>query len=559
MRRRAIIVIGILLVAGAAFFLIRKKVGFSGFGGSSVEIPFHEPVLAVYNRFSNSKNLPDTSTEHISILLDKAATAGFFSELGQQLSSKKTVIVTVKLTGPSDGSLLPAVVGGSYDKAFAQLFETFKKHTSAVFVRLNPEMEVPVKTYPWQYQSSQAYADAFRHFAKLCKVAAPNVQLVWSPAGYPGTEEYYPGDEFTDLISITLKSDLEKWLEAYPPYPDLQTEVKRKIHRVRFMPKPVIILGKEALKTDSAKAAIEEGLAQVRREASIIYSTAVFKNINKNPARANTPIVGVYDPKLLLTGSASVNAEHIFIDLAHIQTGSFQKELSAILKRKHVPIISFEPWRDQKVRKDTNVLRNTINGVYDEEFKKLYGILKASGSVVYLRFAHEMEIPIHRYAWQIQDPVLYIKAFRYFMELGGRDEKIKRVWGPAGDRGSMEWWPGEDVVDFVSIAIYGLPDKNITDPKMQESFSTIYERKFHRVGFSGKPIFVTEFGVKGPEDYKQKWIEDAAELIKKHKEIAGISYFNLADNPEAWGDIPAPDWSIQRSTFETFIQKLSAP
>jgi beta-mannanase len=132
-----------------------------------------------------------------------------------------------------------------------------------------------------------------------------------------------------------------------------------------------------------------------------------------------------------------------------------------------------------------------------------------------------------------------------------------RVWGPAGDRGAMEWWPGEDVVDFVSIAIFALPGKNITDPKKQEPFRAIYERKFRRIHFAGKPVLVTEFGVKGPEDFKRQWLYGAAGVIEKHKEISGVSYFNLADNPEVWGDIPAPDWSITRATFEKFVEKLS--
>jgi hypothetical protein len=93
------------------------------------------------------------------------------------------------------------------------------------------------------------------------------------------------------------------------------------------------------------------------------------------------------------------------------------------------------------------------------------------------------------------------------------------VWGPAGDRGSMEWYPGGDVVDFISIAIYGLPDKNITDPTRQESFETIFNRKAWRMRFASKPIFVTEFGVKGPEDFQAQWLEKAAEVLAVHGKL----------------------------------------
>jgi beta-mannanase len=168
-----------------------------------------------------------------------------------------------------------------------------------------------------------------------------------------------------------------------------------------------------------------------------------------------------------------------------------------------------------------------------------------------------MEIPITRYPWQSQNPVDYIKSFRYFMNFQNPfPSNIKKVWGPAGDRGSIEWWPGNDVVDYISIAIYGLPDKNISDPKKQETFETIFKRKYWRMRFINKPIFITEFGVKGPEDFQTKWLEDAAKVIRMHKQIIGVNYFNMSDTPKAWGDIKPPDWSISKESFYRFIKVL---
>ena len=133
---------------------------------------------------------------------------------------------------------------------------------------------------------------------------------------------------------------------------------------------------------------------------------------------------------------------------------------------------------------------------------------------------------------------------------------IKRIWGPAGDRASIEWWPGNDVVDFVSFAIYGLPDKNITDPNKQESFATIYNRKSTRFRFIDKPVFITEFGVKGPENFQKNWLLNAASVIRENPQIIGVNYFNMVDTPKAWGDIEPPDWSISLSTLNLFIEAL---
>ena len=206
---------------------------------------------------------------------------------------------------------------------------------------------------------------------------------------------------------------------------------------------------------------------------------------------------------------------------------------------------------------DQDVLQHVLEGKYDLEIAQLYSIITSTDRQVYLRYAHEMEIPISRYPWQSKDPVDYIKSYRYFMTFQDSIPlNIKRIWGPAGDRGSIEWWPGNDVVDFISIAIYGLPDKNITDPEKQESFLTIFNRKSWRLRFIDKPLFITEFGVKGPEEYQTKWLETAAKVIRKNPQIIGVNYFNMSDTPKAWGEIKPPDWSISKKSFHHFLETL---
>ncbi len=220
-------------------------------------------------------------------------------------------------------------------------------------------------------------------------------------------------------------------------------------------------------------------------------------------------------------------------------------------------IITIEPWRGKRWPTSRTVLDDMIKGMYDPIIKTTYRIIAKAQHTVFLRFAHEMEIPIMRYPWQSQDPVTYIKAYRYFMKFGAGIKNIRRVWGPAGDRGSLEWWPGDDVVDYISIAIYGLPDKNITDPLQQESFSTIFKRKSYRMRLVNKPLFITEFGVKGPDSFQNNWLKEAANTVSESPDITGVCYFNLADNPKAWGKIPAPNWGISKTTFENFAEALA--
>lgn len=543
-------VVALLVTSFFAFYLLRYTSLFK----SDTPVPvlaeaFNEKPIGYFDRSDSSAALPQ-DLQSLCIQIHPGTQAGELTAAFRQLDPKKKLILTV-LTGQEDA--LERLADGKFDDALQALAEAIPRG-NRVYIRWNPDMEVPVKRHAWQYQSPADYIRAFRHLAQILKQHRPDAQLLWSPAGYPGTEEYWPGSDVVDAVGISVNGPSEQEATAYPRDPDRITTLRRKLIRTRFMPKPVFIFSSDSLTPDLQRD-LKDAAQDLRDNAQWVFQKFEIKEPALRKA-GSIPLLGVYDPRQALTGLPSVQVEHLFVDLSNIQSGAFEKDFQAVVNRGHQVIVTVEPWRDLKPRKDSSALRNTIRGVYDEEFLALFATISRTSLPVYVRFAHEMEIPIHRYSWQSQDPVLYIQAFRYFMQLGKDVRNVRKVWGPAGDRGSMEWYPGDDAVDFVSIAIYGLPDKNITDPTKQESFETIFNRKVWRMRFASKPVFITEFGVKGPEDFQSQWMEAAARVLASHKAVWGACYFNLADNPEVWGDIPAPDWGISRATFERFVQVL---
>ncbi|RXF68152.1 glycoside hydrolase family 26 protein [Arcticibacter tournemirensis] len=457
-------------------------------------------------------------------------------------------------------NVLEDVINGAYDDKIRKLCDGLSGLQDKVLLSFNPDMEVPVKKYPWQYQSPVEYIKAFRHFSGLVKKLLPRIKIVWSPAGYPGADEYWPGDTFADLISVSLLGESERACNNYPLANNTTTLIRRKIHRMRMIYKPIIVLGSEKIPSNFKNRAFFEIAAKtigddwhsiqpLKKEAAPQVSG--LKNTDRGM------LIGVYDPRKLLINEKAVSVEHLFADWGAIEDGTLERQIDSINSRGRSMIITVEPWRGKRWPTSRDVLKDMINGMYDPIIETTYRIISRAKHPVFLRFAHEMEIPTMRYPWQSQDPVTYIKAYRYFMQFGAHLKNIRRVWGPAGDRGSLEWWPGDDVVDYTSIAIYGLPDKNITDPRLQESFSTIFKRKSYRMRLVNKPLFITEFGVKGSESFQNNWLKDAAFTIRKSNIIAGVCYFNQADNPEVWGKIPAPDWGVSETTFENFVETLS--
>lgn len=524
-----------------------------------------EPVLAVFSFNSQGENKLLKSFKHYRLKLSQSKGLDFNkSDIDEWTLDTIPLMITVETWGANaitSYKMNPVddLIKGKYDSTIKELCTNLIRKRSNVYIRFNPEIEVPYKRYPWQGYV-QEYIDAFEYLAILCKKYAPQIQMVWGASGYPGVLEYYPGDNMVDAASVILKSDSEMKLKVYPNNYSVKYDLIRRLHRLRFLDKPIFVFGSKNTVNDSINNDLILGITRyIQNERQIIYSSENFvrpKPIKKDTINRKFQI-GLYDPQNLLNNESSITVEHLFADFSNLNDGTFQNSFDKVMERSHDVIVTFEPFRQPNKNVDLNVLQSIIEGNYDENICCFYNIILNTNRKVYLRFAHEMEIPITRYPWQSQDPVTYIKAFRYFMTFkNALPNNIKRVWGPAGDRGSIEWYPGNDVVDVMSIAIYGLPDKNITDPNKQESFSTIFKRKCWRLRFIDKPLFITEFGVKGPEEYQTKWLEAAALVLRENPQVLGVNYFNMSDTPKAWGDIKPPDWSISKSTLQHFINTL---
>ena len=527
-----------------------------------------EPILAAYHRDSSGIPAGWEAFRHLGLRWNSAGGAGVPGKLEKFWDPSRPVLLTLEIWSPvmnrytGKKNMLDQINEGAFDRKINELAAFLARQTQPVWLRLNPEMEVHVDRYPWQMTSPAKYRESYQRISRMIRKAAPAVKMVWAPAGYAGTEEYWPGKADVDLISVTLKSGSEGMTDKYPDERTLTASITRKLHRTRFFDRPVLLLGSGRLQEgEYTRAAFDSAAAYLQHYKAIEYNAldALDKPLSPALLRNDSSLLtGVYDPDTRIVREVPVQVEHLFVNLSRLKKGQFRKMADSAKNRNHALIVTMEPWKDKKLAKDPELIQNILNGRYDSVLEQMYAVIRDFKGTVYLRWLHEMEIPITRYPWQSQQPLEYIRAYRYFVEFVRKKNpaNIYFVWGPAGDRGSMEFYPGNDVVDYVSIAIYGLPDKNITDHRQQESFATIFNRKYNRLWMTHKPFFITEFGISGPDDYKNQWLTEAADVVNSKKEINGISYFNDADAPKAWGDIEAPQWSIPAEMYRGFLEKV---
>lgn len=138
-------------------------------------------------------------------------------EITTALRSNTLPLVTIEPKGESNGEkLLNGISSGKYDKRLSNLIEIAKLSQDNVYFRFAHEMDLP-GVYSWSHQKPANYIKAHRHFVSLAKKqGANNIKWVWSPAGTDGSEKYYPGDKYVDVVGTTLLFD-EFWSNQYKP------------------------------------------------------------------------------------------------------------------------------------------------------------------------------------------------------------------------------------------------------------------------------------------------------------------------------------------------------
>lgn len=102
------------------------------------------------------------------------------------------------------GVLREGIMSGAYDANMEAICGTIATLQSPVTVRWGHEMEVRDNPFIWSNWDPADYIAAFQRMMTICRNAAPQISVMWSPLGDEGMEAYYPGDAFVDLVGISV-------------------------------------------------------------------------------------------------------------------------------------------------------------------------------------------------------------------------------------------------------------------------------------------------------------------------------------------------------------------
>lgn len=96
------------------------------------------------------------------------------------------------------------VLAGEYDGNIKALSDVIKDLKSPVIIRWGQEMEDKSGRFSWSNWPPKDYIKAYKHVIDQFRKDRPSVQVMWSPKGLEGLEKYYPGDDYADLVGLSV-------------------------------------------------------------------------------------------------------------------------------------------------------------------------------------------------------------------------------------------------------------------------------------------------------------------------------------------------------------------
>lgn len=163
-----------------------------------------------YDPQGDYKNDRDVVIEHIFLPWEDVYLPSLVDADSYALQRKRALLVTLepwtwtRSERNTPKSLREGIRSGAYDKNISAVCGVLAGLKSPVTLRWAHEMENSDGQFIWSGWPPAEYVSAFRHMTTLCRQIAPNIRVMWSPAGEEGLEAYYPGAAFVDVVGLSV-------------------------------------------------------------------------------------------------------------------------------------------------------------------------------------------------------------------------------------------------------------------------------------------------------------------------------------------------------------------
>ncbi len=96
------------------------------------------------------------------------------------------------------------IARGAYDINMRTICGQLAEFVSPVTVRWGQEMDDGSGQFIWAGWEPEIYIRSYRRAVDVCREVSDDIQFMWSPLGYEGMKDYYPGDDYVDVVGLSV-------------------------------------------------------------------------------------------------------------------------------------------------------------------------------------------------------------------------------------------------------------------------------------------------------------------------------------------------------------------
>ncbi len=106
----------------------------------------------------------------------------------------------------SSSVLQDGIASGVYDETMRTVCSALGTLERPLTIRWAQEMDDHTGQFIWAGWNPDVYVSAYQQMIDICRVAAPNARFMWSPLGFENMADYYPGDDYVDVVGLSVFS-----------------------------------------------------------------------------------------------------------------------------------------------------------------------------------------------------------------------------------------------------------------------------------------------------------------------------------------------------------------
>ena len=168
------------------------------------------------------------------------------------------------------------ILNGYYDGNMRAICQIIADMQSPVTVRWGHEMERDEGQFIWAGWEPEDYITAYRRMIDICRAEAPNINVIWSPAGDANMGPYYPGDDYADLIGISIFG-LQAWESDILGHERTFEEILDQTYaRAEIYGKPVVVAELGYVGTQAYVDTWENSVRQPRPDKPLLSGVVYF-------------------------------------------------------------------------------------------------------------------------------------------------------------------------------------------------------------------------------------------------------------------------------------------